>query len=180
MMSQAAYEDFANSIKEQFMAANSGLASVKTDQIAALKKNQDEMRASIKGLTLKFANDKISESLYAEMVAEAETNIEKISRQISELSQNSEMEEYFEKLPSVLCKTFELASNTLSEGNDDQRKDDILKLLELTTFELTINNEKELKIKLFDVLDKLTKDVNFSMEAPSGVEPLSKALQASV
>ena len=59
-------------------------------------------------------------------------------------------------------------------------KDDIKKLLEITTVELTITNKKELRIQLFDVLDKLVSSDNFNLEVPSGVEPLSKALQASV
>ena len=51
-------------------------------------------------------------------------------------------------------------------------------LLEITTVELTISNKKELKVKLFGVLDRLVNGENFNLEAPSGVEPDYGALQA--
>ena len=60
------------------------------------------------------------------------------------------------------------------------KKENILKLLEMTIFELSVNNKKELQIKLFEVVDTLLGGGLYSLEAPSGVEPLSKALQASV
>ena len=57
-------------------------------------------------------------------------------------------------------------------------KEDILKLLQLTTFELTVSNKKELKFKLFDVLSRLISSDKCVLEAPPGVEPGYGALQA--
>ena len=58
-------------------------------------------------------------------------------------------------------------------------REDIKKLIEITTVELIILNKKELKIKLFDVVDRVLSGDNSALEAPSGVEPDYKALQAS-
>ena len=44
----------------------------------------------------------------------------------------------------------------------------------------SVNNKKELQIKLFEVLDVLVNEGNVGMEAPAGVEPASRALQAPV
>jgi hypothetical protein len=44
----------------------------------------------------------------------------------------------------------------------------------------SVNNKKELKIKLFDVLDRVIMSDNSVLEAPAGVEPASRALQAPV
>lgn len=35
----------------------------------------------------------------------------------------------------------------------EQSREDIMKLIEITTFELTVNTKKELRIKLFDWLE---------------------------
>ena len=43
-----------------------------------------------------------------------------------------------------------------------------------------VSTKKELKKELFEVLDRLVKGVNVRMEAPAGVEPASRALQAPV
>ncbi len=102
-----------------------------------------------------------------------------IESEISEFTDDIDIEEYLDRLPEVLSKTFELASNDLFKSKTNDMKDDLLKLIEITTFELTVNNKKELKIKLFEVLDRLVSGDNCVLEAPSGVEPDYKALQAS-
>lgn len=56
------------------------------------------------------------------------------------------------RLPEVLNKTFELSRRVLSSAESETMKGDIFKLLEICTFELSINNKKELKVKLFDEL----------------------------
>ena len=45
----------------------------------------------------------------------------------------------------------------LKEANKHHIKEDVLKLIELTTFELTLDTKKELTVKLFDVLTDLEK-----------------------
>jgi hypothetical protein len=102
-----------------------------------------------------------------------------IESEISEFTDDTDIEAYLIRLPEVLSKTFELASNAIFKSKTQDMKDDLLKLIEITTFELTVNNKKELKIKLFEVLDRLVSGDNYILEAPSGVEPDYKALQAS-
>ena len=114
-----------------------------------------------------------SESLYSTL------SIRKIDIALEEFNNDSDLDKYLERLPIILFKTFELGSNAIKQAENLESKNDILKLIELTTFELSVNNKKELKVKLFDVLDKfITSDLSL-LEAPSGVEPLYKALQAS-
>ena len=114
-----------------------------------------------------------------ETTNDMENSIKLIDEQINEFLQGTDMEQYLERLPEILLKTFELTSNAISKGKTHDNKDDLLKLIEITTFELTVSNKKELKVKLFEVLDKLISSDNCILEAPSGVEPDYKALQAS-
>lgn len=90
------------------------------------------------------------------------------------------MDRYLARLPDILKETFELAEKIGRDGITESMKEDVLKLLELTTVELTVNNKKELTVKLFDVLEGMIPGGKSVLEAPSGVEPLSTALQAAV
>lgn len=135
------------------------------------------MRVNMVKLVAKGA---LSEEIYAEAVVDVEKDIKLIDEQINELSEGSDMEMYLRRLPKVLTETFELMGNMLHEAKNTDKRDDLFKLVELTTFELTVNNKKELKVKLFDVLDSLISSDDSALEAPSGVEPLSTALQAAV
>ncbi len=149
-----------------------------TQHIDELTKTKDErMTAKVK-LTKKFAMDLIDEEMYKETLKDIDLEIKTIESEILESSKTSELEKYIDRLPEILLKTFELASNSISKAENADFKEDVLKLIELSTFELTINNKKELKIKLFPVLDKLVSSDLSLLEAPSGVEPLYEALQA--
>ena len=79
----------------------------------------------------------------------------------------------------ILSESVELGTNAIQERNTEVMKNDLMKLLEITTVELTVNNKKELKVKLFEVLDRFNSSESSIVEAPSGVEPDYKALQAS-
>ncbi|MDD4530789.1 MAG: hypothetical protein PHO80_04560, partial [Candidatus Gracilibacteria bacterium] len=70
------------------------------------------------------------------------------------------------RLPEILSKTFELARKSIDKEKIEDMKDDLLKLIELTTFELTITNKKELKIQLFDVLDGLISNDKSILDIP--------------
>lgn len=72
---------------------------------------------------------------------------------IAEYDKLDEVERYIEKLPEVLAKTFELATSSVKVGTIRGAREDILKLMEISTFELTLNTKKELKVKLFDALE---------------------------
>jgi Resolvase, N terminal domain len=79
--------------------------------------------------------------------------IEILKKELESISRSSDIEEFFDRLPDILWKTFELSSKVLSTAEIQGMKEDILKLIEICTFELEINNKKELKIKLFDALE---------------------------
>jgi len=87
------------------------------------------------------------------MIRDTEKEIRAIENQIEELSKSTDMEQFINRLPEVINETFELASKMLSSADIETMRDDIEQLLEICTFELTINEKKELKIKLFDGLE---------------------------
>ena len=87
-----------------------------------------------------------------EMKSDSENTIKMLEEQMTEISQISDIEKYIEHLPLILQTTFELAQESLQEEEMGLRNTMLKKLLELTTFELTVNNKKELEVKLFDVL----------------------------
>jgi len=84
-----------------------------------------------------------------------ENDIERIDKEINDFSTGIDIDEYLDRLPEILSKTVELARNAGSREETEEIRADIQKLLEITTVELTVSNKKELKIKLFDVLDSI-------------------------
>ena len=81
--------------------------------------------------------------------------IDRIDKDILDLSEATDIESFFRRLPGVLSKTFELSSKVLHNKEIETMKEDIYKLIEITTFELSIDTQKELHIKLFEVLELL-------------------------
>ena len=81
--------------------------------------------------------------------------IDRIDKDISELSEATDIDQFFKRLPEVLSKTFELSSRVLHSEEIETMKGDIYKLIEITTFELSIDTQKELQIKLFPALEEL-------------------------
>ena len=171
---------FSEAVSEKYHSDTSQLKKVKVDQIAKLEKQMEDIEQEKKKYRREAIKMGYSKEEINETTQEMDADIKRIQHQIDEFSENTEMEKYLMRLPEVLIKTFELASNVLQEKKNERIKEDILKLVELTTFELTVDNKKELKVKLFDVLDKLISEWNCSMEASMGVEPISTALQAAV
>lgn len=104
-----------------------------------------------------------------EMIRDTEKEIRAIENQIEELSKSTDMEQFINRLPEVINETFELASKMLSSADIETMRDDIEQLLEICTFELTINEKKELKIKLFDGLEGW----KISVVGDIGFEPMT-------
>ncbi len=55
----------------------------------------------------------------------------------------------------VFYRDIELNTKVHRNQQISEMKDDLLRLLQITTFELEVNNKKELKVKLYDVLTSL-------------------------
>lgn len=166
-------------LKNDFQINQKEFYNLKESEIKKLEKKKDELELERRN----YRRDALKMGYSKEEIEETTKDIDKsisiIENQIFELSDNTDMEEYLEKLPEVLLKTVELASNTINKANLEGLRNNIKTLLEITTVELTITNKKELKIQLFDVLDKLVSSDIFNLEVPPGVEPGYKALQAS-
>ena len=88
-----------------------------------------------------------------EAVESKKTEIKTIENKIQILSQSGEIEHFIDALPDILAKTFELSQKAIMDQDFEQSREDIMKLIEITTFELTVNTKKELRIKLFDWLE---------------------------
>lgn len=152
--------------------------NIKSNQIEKLKKQKEEIEEERKKYRRNAIKMGYSREEVEEVTKDMEKDIKYIESKIHEFSDDTDTERYIGRLPEILSKTFELTGNTIQRAKDEDTKEDIIKLLELTTFELTISNKKELKVKLFDVLDKLLSDDKSVLEAPPGVEPGYGALQA--
>lgn len=68
------------------------------------------------------------------------------------------MEQYLERLPEIVQKLHELSSKVLSEADYEGMRNDIKQLIEIVSHELILNNKKELKVKLSEVLENLETD----------------------
>ncbi len=87
------------------------------------------------------------------LTAKKRKELEETQILIDEYSKLDEVSQYIEMLPEILSKTFELATSALRLRKIKEAREDILKLIEICTFELSVNTKKELKVKLFDTLD---------------------------
>ena len=126
-------------------------AKIKERLLWERKKKEEDKKTIMKnaliwGFSIDIAN---------EAVCDIEKEITSIDSQIEELSQSSDIEEFLGRLPDILWKTFELSSKVLSGADIEAMKADILKLIEICTFELSINTKKELKVKLFWPLEEV-------------------------
>ncbi len=173
-----ALQRISDVLEERFNASTKEFRDKKDTQINSLQKEKEKIVQDRKDYRKNAALSGFSKEEIAETTKEMDDSIESIDGKMADILNNTNMERYLEKLPEMLLKTVELASNTLPDAKFDGLREDIKLLLELTTVELTISNKKELKVKLFDVLDKLVSSDNFNLEAPSGVEPDYGALQA--
>ena len=90
-----------------------------------------------------------------EMKRETEEEVQAIQRQLDDLWESTNMEQYFARLPDILQNLQELASNVLSEADYGEWRWDIKQLMELVSHELILTNKKELKVKLFEGLENL-------------------------
>ncbi len=179
LMDKNTYLLLANKIKESPLLTINADKEKKEVHIKMLAKQKEEIEQEKKNYRRNALKMGYSKEEITETTKDMENSIKLIEEQINEFSENTEMERYLERLPEILLKTFELGSNAIQRAKVGDIKEDIFKLLEITTFELTINSKKELEIKLFEALDKLLNDWIDWMEAPPGVEPGYKALQAS-
>ena len=74
------------------------------------------------------------------------------------------MEDFLERLPKILSEIVELSSEALITDENEKKKENIIKLFEITVSNFSVSNKKELKIKLFEVLDALVNGDNVGME----------------
>lgn len=92
-----------------------------------------------------------------QIISELDTEILELDKDINNLSHNSSIEEFIDDIPEVLTKIFELCSKVLSNKEISTMRDEITKLVEITTFELSVSTKKELTVKLFEGLEDVLK-----------------------
>jgi len=68
-----------------------------------------------------------------------------IQSEIHALSESTDFSKFLEKSLQRLSKTFELSNKALSKEENKGLKEDRLRLIEITTFELSVNEKKSLK-----------------------------------
>jgi hypothetical protein len=110
------------------------------------KKDSIEDEAWDRGFDIEFVNRR---------KRQIDSDIQNIQSQIDTLVESSSVEEYLNRLPEILQNLHELSSNVLSNAVYTSWRNDLKQLIELTTHELILNDKKELKVKLFDALEKL-------------------------
>lgn len=159
-------------------------------------RESEEMRKAQKGEILKLEEQKkdleeerkqyrkkaVLVGMSAEEIEDVSKEIDRsiriIQEEIQNLWENTDMEDFLERLPKILSEIVELSSEALITEEKEKKKENIIKLFEITVSNFSVSNKKELKIKLFEVLDTLVNGDNVGMETPSGVEPDYGALQA--
>ena len=127
-------------------------------------------------LARSLAQGIITKEIYQWAVISSQQEIESLEEQIISLSENTDIEEFIEQLPEILWKITELMGEFIQEADYEGNRENIKKLIAITTNELYINDKKELKVKLFDWLDSIVEDDKGTMEPPSGLEPETSSL----
>ncbi len=156
------------------------MAKARKQQIEEFEKQKKTLEDERRNYRRKAVNLGFSAEEIEETSKDIEKSIKLIEEQIQEFSENSDMEKYLERLPQVLLEIVELVLKSLSKGKIEEKQDNLVRLFELAVSNFSVSNKKELKIELFKVLEALTNDEKTYMEAPAGVEPASRALQAPV
>ncbi len=125
----------------------------KVVSIEKLKLEIERCLKDIKTIQMNGLTNGYPLELVNEAVESKNIEIKTIEDKIQTLSQAGEIEHFIDTLPDILAKTFELSKKAIMDQEFEQSREDIMKLIEITTFELTVNTKKELRITLFDWLE---------------------------
>ncbi len=163
-----------------FFREGAEMKRIRKQEVSRLELEKKILEEERKNYRRKAVNLGYSAQEIEETSNDMEKSIKLIQEQINEFSGSSDMEELLERLPQILSEIVELAQKSLGEEEITEKKDSLKKLFEITVSNFSVSIKKELQIKLFDVLDVLVNGGKVNMEAPAGVEPASRALQAPV
>ncbi len=120
-----------------------------------LIKVEEETKRERINLTKLLAKEVITKEAYNETLEDMDKEKKDIESQIEKLWESTDIEQFLERLPEILTKTFELASKALSSADIDAINSELRQLIEIVTFELEIGNKKELLVKLQPGLNNL-------------------------
>ena len=128
------------------------LRELKKKELEEQKKELEEQKRTItkNAILWGFSREETSE-----VIEDTEKAIKATENQINELWESTDIEQYLDRLPEIIQNLHELAGRVLSDGDYEWWRDDIKQLMGIVLHELTLTNKKELKIKLFDALEKL-------------------------
>ena len=150
----------------------------KDREINKLQKQKEKLQEEKKEYRKKAVLAEFTKQEIDDVTDDMDKSIALLDEKISEFSSNLPFEDFIEKLPLILLEIVELVDNALNKEQIEDKQKDLMELFEITVANFSVDNKKELKIKLFDVLDRVIMSDNSVLEAPSGVEPDYGALQA--
>ncbi|HRI36906.1 MAG TPA: hypothetical protein PK765_07860 [bacterium] len=162
-----AVERIAEALKKQFDTNTRDFKEAKANQVRALEKRKEEIESERKNyrreaLKMGYAREEIEET-----TKDMDSDLRALESRISDLSRDTEMERYLDRLPEMLLETVELASNGISRAKIEDLRADLKTLLEISTVELTVTNKKELQVKLFEVLEGLISSDGDLLDTPT-------------
>ncbi|GAB0175025.1 MAG: hypothetical protein HHAS10_09040 [Candidatus Altimarinota bacterium] len=176
MWKSASYKTFAEGVEQKESINLHSLYDVQKEEIRKLQKAKLHLEEVNNNATSLVADGTISKENYTKLIEKNAMEVSLIDERIADAEKTGELQQYLDRLPEVLQKTFELASRVDQKKEIKDMRDEIIKLIQITTFELEINNKKELKIKLYDVLTSLFFGNKSLMEPLAGIEPATAPL----
>ena len=87
--------------------------------------------------------------------------IQDIEMKLETMKENENFEEFLQRIPEVINNLHELARNTLNNAENQAFREQVKELMQFTLHELTLNNKKALKIRLFEALEH-PENIDFS------------------
>lgn len=136
------------------------------EQKEILLQQKSHLEEEIKGADLKYAKLWYGADIAQAMKKELFEQIQDIEMKLETMKENENFEDFLKRIPEIINNLHELASNMLTNEENEWFREQIKELMQYTLHELTLNNKKELKIKLLDALEN-PENVDFSNGAPS-------------
>lgn len=136
------------------------LAQEKQKEKEERKKQKEVLQQKIKELEEQKKQVRINAIIQMrpqEMIDETmqfmDKEIETIKNEMENLNNDEDFSEFVARIPEIIIHLHKHLEKGLIEGENEEQREEIKKLMELTLHKLTLTNKKALKIRLFETLE---------------------------
>lgn len=181
---QELFAEYIDCVSTLFDANNSEMREMQKSKLKNLELEKKNIEIENTHVLENFLRMRViiegADSVVKETIKNGQNRILAIHQEMESLQNEDEFEIFCKRLPVLLKKTFELSEKALFQEEYNEIQQDLYDLINATTFELKIGKKKALEIGLYWPAWQVLFWKDAVLEAPAGVEPASRALQAPV